>query len=199
MFAWLADSLRRADAVAAELGIGWVSELREPASEIDLVSCEAAVGMALSKSHRAFLALHDGARLALEIPAPAYVATMDISVLSCADIVERTLSQRALLEAVVGKSDRLKTFGPFVVIAGYDLSGDTCIAAAPRAQDGEASIADAFHESPADWGREIIASSFEEWLRYSIDSFIRDRQLLEFWNPLPVCEVVRSLREEWAD
>jgi cell wall assembly regulator SMI1 len=199
MFAWLADSLGRGDAAATELGIGWVSELRQPASDRDLASCEAAVGMALSKSHRAFLKLHDGARFALEIPGPAYVATMDVSVLSCADIAERTLSQRALLEAVVGKSDRLRAFVPFLVIAGYDLSGDTCIAAAPRAQDGEAAIADAFHESPADWGREIIASSFEEWLRNCIDSFIIDRQLLEFWNPLPVSDVVRSLREGWTD
>jgi hypothetical protein len=182
------DLVAKAPHVAAENGVGWRAEFGEPAEDAQIAEVEAALSVTLSSSHRAFLKRYDGAYLAIDLFHESGLSH-DVRVLSCAEMIEDTTSERVFLDEYFTGIVEKPPLSSAIVVARYGHSGDICLGDPANTVDGEYVILDGFNESPDTWAVSVIARTFGEWLERMLASFVEEQKILPYWMPAGIDEL----------
>jgi hypothetical protein len=171
----LAASLRAARTVFRSFGSELQVETRAPIESRHIALVEERLEFAFPPSYRSFLAIHDGLKLAVELPLPhGYSSQSIIEILGA----EALASQTALLSDAIGdESDwqRLYAFASYGDgnYCGFDAHAETA---------GECPVVDIFHEDPTTW-RKPIADTFDDWISRIFQAVIDQHEFFTFWLP----------------
>lgn len=188
---WLAEKLAAAERSVRSAGARWTAELQSGAGPDSIADLERALGLILPESHRRFLLAHDGARFSIDVVRPIEWA-YDLSILSVEAVRAATMESRERLAVVFGSEDPYaRQAMSLIAIADYGRSGDRCMLN-PSLTDGagEYAVVDAMNEALGEWVTSVIARSFGEWLDKIFEAVITRQQLLEYWLPTPIADVV---------
>jgi cell wall assembly regulator SMI1 len=173
-------------------GARWTAALPSGAAADSIAHLERELGLRLPESHRRFLLAHDGARFSIDVVRPIEWS-YDMSIFSVEALREATLESRQLLADAFGAEDPYAQQAmSLIAFAGYGASGDRCMLN-PNITDGagEYAVVDAFNEALGEWLTSVIASSFSEWLDKIFEAVISRQQLLYYWLPTPIADVVK--------
>ena len=183
MFAWLDDRIRAAEAKSQTLeGITFVCDLRPPASDATVESCESALQRFLPDSYREFLRLHDGGFIGLEIALPGTTSTRGFQIFGAGDVAATTMRLAVDLSPFELPAE---TFDGLIVFADYGNS-DICLFDATRGTGGEYPVLDGYYETVGEWRDQVIAANFEQWLLQMFDAFIERDRSLAYWLDSPL-------------
>lgn len=183
MFAWLDDRIHAAEAKSETLGgITFVCDLRPPALDAAVESCESLLQRFLPESYREFLRLHDGGFIGLDIALPGTTSTRGFQIFGAAEVAATTMRLADDLAPFELPPDALDGL---IVFAGYGNS-DICLFDAKRRTGGEYPVLDGYHEAVGEWRDQLIAANFEEWLRQMFDAFIERDRSLAYWLDSPL-------------
>jgi hypothetical protein len=183
MFAWLDDRIRAAQAKSETLqGIAFVCDLRPPALDAAVESCESELQRFLPESYREFLCLHDGGFIGLEIALQGTTSTRGFQIFGAAEVAATTVRLADDLAPYALPPD---AFDGLIVFADYGNS-DICLFDATRGTGGEYPVLDGYHEAVGEWRDQVIAANFEQWLRQMLDAFIEREHSLAYWLESPL-------------
>lgn len=184
MFAWLDGRIRAAEAKSDILeGITFVANLRPPATDAAVESCESELQRFLPDSYREFLKLYDGGFLGLEIAlTDGITSTRGFEIFGAAEVAAATVR---LAEDLAPFEMPPETFDGLIVFADYGNS-DICLFDATRRSGGEYPVLDGFHEAVGEWRDNVIAETFEHWLRQAFDAFVDRDYSLAYWLQSPL-------------
>jgi hypothetical protein len=182
------DLVARAPKAAAEYCVRWQAAFGEPADDVQIAECEAALSVTLSPSHRAFLNCYNGAHFAIDLFHKSGLAH-EVRILSCAEMVAETTSERVFLNDFFAGIIDNPPLTSAIVVARYGHSGDICLGDPANTVDGEYVILDGFNEAPDAWRDSVIARTFGEWLERMLVAFVEEQSLLSYWIPAKIDEL----------
>lgn len=195
MFGWLLDHSAAAQGMSNVGEPGWTFTLEPPAGEEDIERCEAAIGLQLPPSYRAFLLRWNGASLfqqKRQTPGRTLEVSSAFEIRGTSDLPSFHQQTKARY------SD--EEWGNLILLNNFPRPGgpDYC-ALTPELSTatGEYAVVDCHEDyGPRCWWRAIVAPSFEVWLERAFDAAFADGDPY-YWLNLPELQAIyRECDEE---
>lgn len=180
MFEWLPEQIERAKIISDEFEQGWEFLLNPPATEADIRSCEAVLGIPLPPSYKEFLLRWNG----------AYLFRIDESQSSNdlwdgSSLIHIQGTQYLLEFNQQVRGDLSDEEWNLLILFAYRYSGDYYGLDPYQTKNSEYAVLNCEHDSHSlKWWQSKIASSFTEWLERLFDQVANRRQLPEYWLDL---------------
>lgn len=194
MFEWLPDNIAAVQAMPAAQEQEWTFLLNRPASEDDLRRCEAALGVSLPPSYRAFLLRWDGASLFRRdslLPDGRVLVTAEVGIQGSHDLPG--------FHRMVSNYWRAEDWGRLLLFCNIPGPGACyCALNAERSTpEGEYAVVDCDSDyGPRCWRRAVVAASLEDWLRRAFDAALQGGDPYYWLNRPGLRELYRECDEE---